>query len=347
VDEHRSARGSPESPCGQDGVRAAACPDPFGLGTSGLTAYATFARKIPPSRRPGSVAGVLRLGRHAFGDTDLLVMAIVNRTRDSFYDRGATYAEEEALERVRTVVAEGADIVDVGGVRAGHGPPVGVAEELDRVLPVVEAVRERHPRLVISVDTWRAEVAEQACAAGAHLINDTWAGHDPRLPEVAARYGAGLVCSHTGGARPRTLPFRVSYGTTPEGVVDAVLEALRTAAARAVAAGVDPGSVLLDPTHDFGKNTWHSLALTRHTPDLVGLGHPVLMALSRKDFVGETLDLPVTERLEGTLGATAVAAWLGASVFRTHDVAATRRVLDMVAALRGDRPPARALRGLA
>jgi dihydropteroate synthase len=155
------------------------------------------------------------------------------------------------------------------------------------------------------------------------------------------------VCSHTGGALPRTRPHRIAYGTTPEGVVDDVLTALRAAAARAVAAGVDPASVLVDPTHDFGKNTWHGLALVRRTEALVALGHPVLMALSRKDFVGETLDLPVEDRLEGTLAATAVAAWCGASVFRAHDVRATRRVLDMVASVRGDRPPAFAVRGLA
>ena len=111
--------------------------------------------------------------------------------------------------------------------------------------------------------------------------------------------------------------------------------------------GIDPASVLVDPTHDFGKNTWHSLHLVRRTEALVQLGFPVLMALSRKDFVGETLDLPAEERLEGTLAATAVAAWLGARVFRAHDVRATRRTLDMVASIRGDRPPARAVRGLA
>jgi dihydropteroate synthase len=155
------------------------------------------------------------------------------------------------------------------------------------------------------------------------------------------------VCSHTGGAVPRSLPHRVSYGDTPEAVVDDVVATLAASAARAVDAGVDPASVLVDPTHDFGKNTWHGLALLRRTSTLVALGHPVLMALSRKDFVGETLDLPVEERLEGTLAATAVAAWCGARVFRAHDVRATRRVLDMVASIRGDRPPAAVVRGLA
>ncbi|MGW2095947.1 dihydropteroate synthase, partial [Promicromonospora sukumoe] len=136
-------------------------------------------------------------------------------------------------------------------------------------------------------------------------------------------------------------------GDGRDGLVADVVATLRAAAERAVACGVPRESVLVDPTHDFGKNTWHSLHLLRRTGALAGLGFPLLMALSRKDFVGETLDLPPEERLEGTLAATAVAAWLGARVFRAHDVAATRRVLDLVAAVRDEAPPAAALRGLA
>ena len=294
---------------------------------------------------PGSCE--LRLGGQVFPPGRLLVMAIINRTPDSFYPAARQLADDVAADAVAAAVAGGADLVDVGGVKAGPGQDVDEAEELQRVVPFIERTRAAFPGLLISVDTWRAEVARQACLAGADLVNDTWAGHDPGLPEVAAELGAGLVCSHTGGAVPRTRPHRVSYGNHPEGVVDDVLAVLRAAADRAVAAGVDPASVLVDPTHDFGKNTWHGLALLRRTEDLVQLGHPVLMALSRKDFVGETLDLPVEERLEGTLAATAVAAWSGAKVFRTHDVRATRRVLDMVASIRGDRPPATAVRGLA
>jgi dihydropteroate synthase len=144
------------------------------------------------------------------------------------------------------------------------------------------------------------------------------------------------------------LPDDAPDGADPrDGVLLDVLATLRAAADRAVGLGVHPASVLVDPTHDFGKNTWHSLHLVRRTAALTALGHPVLVALSRKDFVGETLDLPPEERLEGTLAATAVAAWAGARVFRAHDVRATRRTVDMVAALRGDAPPARAVRGLA
>ena len=302
---------------------------------------------VPDRVDPPPPSGVLRLGGREFGPGRLLVMAIINRTPDSFYSRARQLGDDVAAEAVECAVAEGADLVDVGGVKAGPGRLVDEAEELHRVIPFVERMRAAHPGLLVSVDTWRAEVARRACAAGADLVNDTWAGHDPGLPEVAAQYGAGLVCSHTGGALPRTNPHRVRYGDTCEGVVDDVLATLRAAAARATAAGVDPAAVLLDPTHDFGKNTWHGLALVRRTADVVALGHPVLMALSRKDFVGETLDLPVGDRLEGTLAATAVAAWCGAKVFRAHDVAETRRTLDMVASLRGDRPPANAVRGLA
>lgn len=286
---------------------------------------------------------MLRLGSRTFGPADFAVMAIVNRTPDSFYDGGANVALTAALEAVDRAVEDGADLVDVGGVRAGYGAAVSVDEELERVLPVLTAVRDRFPQLVLSVDTWRAEVATRAVEAGADLVNDTWAGADPGLVDVAAATGAGLVCSHTGGLGPRTDPHRVTY----DDVVTDVIGTVTTAAEQAVAAGVRRDGILIDPTHDFGKNTRHSLELTRRLDELVATGWPVLVALSRKDFVGETLDLPPADRLEGTLAATAVSAWHGARVFRTHDVRATRRVLDMVASIRGDRPPTVGRRGLA
>lgn len=302
---------------------------------------------VPPAGVPLRLRGrVLCPGRAA-------VMAVVNRTPDSFWSGARAADDDAALAAVARAVADGADLVDIGGVRAGRGAEVGVDEELERVLPLVRTVRAEFPDLPVSVDTWRAEVAEEVLAAGADLVNDTWAGHDPRLVEVAARYGAGIVCSHTGGLPPRTDPWRPEYpvpdgydGPEEDGVVLDVLDTLAGAAARAVAAGVDPQAVLVDPTHDFGKTTWHSLHLTRSTERLVALGHPVLMALSRKDFVGESLDLPVAERLEGTLAATTLATWLGASVVRAHDVRATRRTVEMVAVLRADLPPARPRRGL-
>ncbi len=271
-----------------------------------------------------------------------LIMAIVNRTPDSFYDRGAAFADADAKERVRRVVDEGADIVDVGGVKAGPGAEVDAAEEAARVVPFIGWIAETFPDVVVSVDTWRADVAERALAAGARIVNDTWAGADPGLPEVAAAAGAGLVCSHTGGAVPRTRPYRVRYTD----VVGEVVREVTDAAERAVAAGVPRDGVLIDPTHDFGKNTHHGLALLRDVDQLVATGWPVLMALSNKDFVGETLGVDLHERVEGTLAATALAAARGARVFRVHEVAASRRVVDMVAAIAGTRPPARTVRGL-
>ena len=212
------------------------------------------------------------------------------------------------------------------------------------MIPLVGRVRARHPDLLISVDTWRAEVARAAADEGADLVNDTWAGHDPDAHGGRRRAGPRDRLLAHGRRAPahRPVPRRVPGGRGDDpldGVLDDVVRTVSAAAQRAVSLGIDPASVLVDPTHDFGKNTWHSLHLVRRTEALVALGFPVLMALSRKDFVGETLDLPAEERLEGTLAATAVAAWLGARVFRAHDVRATRRTLDMVATIRGDRPP--------
>lgn len=289
------------------------------------------------------MAGELRLGRRTFAPGEPVVMAIVNRTPDSFFDRGATFAPDAALRAATAAVDAGAEIIDIGGVKAGPGAEVTAAEEIDRTVATIAALRAALPEVVISIDTWRAEVAVEAVAAGADLINDTWAGADPALAEVAAATGAGLVCSHAGGLAPRTRLHRAGF----DDVVADVVETVTGLAERAASLGVRRDGILIDPAHDFGKNTRHSLEVTRRLGELVSTGWPVLVALSNKDFVGETLDLPLDQRLEGTLAATAVSAWLGARVFRAHQVRPTRRVLDMVAAIRGDRPPAVARRGLA
>jgi dihydropteroate synthase len=285
----------------------------------------------------------LRWGVRAFAPSDLAVMAIVNATPDSFFDKGRTFGTDAALARIDQVVDDGADIVDIGGIKAAPGGEVDAEEELARVLPVVEGARSRHPDLVLSVDTWRADVADVLCRAGADVINDAWGGVDPELAGVAARHGAGLVCTHAGRQTPRTRPHRVWY----DDVVAETSAYLVDLAERAVTAGARRDGIAIDPAHDFGKNSRHSLLLTRHTDGLVATGWPVLMAMSRKDFVGEVLDLLPDERLDGTLAATAVAAWLGARIFRAHDVVATKRVLMMVAAIRGDRDLAVGRRALA
>ena len=300
-----------------------------------------------PARVPAAPAA-LRLRGRTFDASHPAVMAIVNRTPDSFW-AGNRHADlRSAVAALDDAVALGADLVDVGGVRAGQeGPVVTVAEEVERVVPFLAAARERHPELVLSLDTWRSEVARAAAdEAGVDVVNDTWQGHDPDLVHVAAAVGAGYVVSHTGGLPPRTDPVGVTYPPEPLGVVEDALRTLREGAERAVAAGIPVERVLVDPTLDFGKTTAHSLTLLRHTEAVVALGYPVLQAMSRKDFVGETLDLPADDRLEGTLAATAVAAWLGATVFRAHDVRATRRVVDMVASIRGERPALLNVRGV-
>ncbi|MEJ5919434.1 MULTISPECIES: dihydropteroate synthase [unclassified Corynebacterium] len=269
-------------------------------------------------------------------------MAIVNRTPDSFYDRGATAAEKAALERIDDVVKQGADVIDIGGVKAGIGDYVSVAEEIDRVVPTIAAAREKYPDVYISVDTWRSEVAAAAIAAGANLVNDTWSGHDPELVEVAGQHRVGYVCSHTGGAKPRTNPYRVHY----DDVVADVIAETTALAERAVAAGVPESQVLIDPTHDFGKNTHHSLELLRRVDDLVATGWPVLMALSNKDFVGETVGRAVDQRVPGTFAATAWAAQRGVAMFRAHQVAGTVDVCRMISAIAGKEMPMRVSRGL-
>lgn len=290
------------------------------------------------------------------------VMAIINRTPDSFYDQGATFAFDAALERCREVVQAGATIVDVGGVKAGPGDAVGIQEEIDRVVPFIAAVREQLAEMApvaatggagggtagggtidISVDTWRPEVAEAAVQAGATLINDTWAGYEPELVEVAGAHKVGYVCSHTGGATPRTRPHRVHY----DDVVADVIRETTALAERAVACGVPEEKVFIDPTHDFGKNTFHGLEILRRIDEVVATGWPVLMALSNKDFIGETTGRPVGERVAGTLAATAWCAARGVAAFRVHEVAETIDVIRTTAAIQGTARPLDTTRGLA
>ncbi len=284
----------------------------------------------------------LQLGHVAFDDDETLMMAIVNRTPDSFFDKGATWAEDKAFERVAQVVHEGAEIVDIGGIKAAPGIDIDEAEEKARVVDFVARVRSSFPSLVISVDTWRATVGDAACEAGADLLNDAWGGADPELVDVAAQHDAAIVCTHTGGVTPRTRPYRIEY----DDVVRAAIDDTVAYAERALAAGVARESIVIDPAHDFGKNTFHSLELTRRLDEMVDTGWPVLVSLSNKDFVGESLDLPVGERLTGTLAATAVCALAGARIYRVHQVVETRQTVDMVSTIAGRRLPRRAIRGL-
>lgn len=265
------------------------------------------------------------------------VMAIVNRTPDSFYDRGRTYALDAAVAAALRAVEEGADWVDVGGVPfSPHTPQVPAAEELERVLPVVEAIRDASD-VVISVDTPRPEVAARCIEAGADVVNDTYGLREEGMVEVVARTGAGVVVAHSLAAPHVHLP-RPRY----EDVVAEVVSFLTERVDQAVAGGVRPEQIVVDPGHDLNKHTGHSLELVRRLDEVVALGHPTLVALSRKDFVGETLGREREDRLPGTLAATALCVAAGARIVRTHDVAATVDAVRMVEAVLGLREPVQA-----
>jgi dihydropteroate synthase len=285
-----------------------------------------------------STPGTLRLRDREWPPGAFAIMAVVNRTPDSFFDQGATFGFDAALAAAHRAVSAGAEIIDIGGVKAAPGEDVTAAQEIDRVAGLVAALRQSHPGIVISVDTWRFEVAEAAAQAGADLLNDTWGGVDPRLAGVAAAHGIGLVCAHAGLMAPRTGPHRPAFADVMQDVITTVT----ALAERAAAAGVAREAILVDPAHDFGKTTWHSLEITRRLGELCGTGWPVLVALSNKDFVGESLGLPTGERGEGTMAALAISAWQGARVFRVHDVAAARRTLDVVSGVRAAVAQARA-----
>lgn len=276
------------------------------------------------------------IGSRSFDfDRQVAVMAIVNRTPDSFHDAGRTFALDRAVEAVRAAAAGGADWVDIGGVPFGlHAGEIGEAEELDRVLPVVQAVSDASD-VVISVDSYRPEVARQAVAAGAHVVNDTSGLYHPELADVVAETGATVVITHSLARPPRTPVVRPTYGD----VVGEVGAFLRGRVEFALSRGVRDEQIIIDPGHDLNKNTYHSLELTRRLAEIAGIGYPLLVALSHKDFIGESLDAPQHERLEGTIAANTAAILGGARIIRVHDVAAAVRTVRMTEAILGWRAP--------
>jgi dihydropteroate synthase len=275
-------------------------------------------------------------------DREVAVMAIVNRTPDSFYDRGRTFALDAAVDHALGQVADGADILDVGGVKAGPGEDVDEAEELDRILPFVTAFRAQSDA-VLSIDTFRPAVARAALEAGADIINDTSGLADPDLARVVADVPhAGLVLMHSGG-QSRTRPYRNHY--LPDATT-AIRDVLAGLAAQAQDAGVAADKLIIDPGHDFRKNTLQSLEVTRRLDELAALGFPVLVALSNKDFIGESLDLPIDQRVDASIGAAIVSILHGARLVRVHETLPTKRAVMMAEVILGWRAPARAWRGL-
>ncbi len=277
---------------------------------------------------------VRTLGRRRFDfDRQVAVMAIVNRTPDSFFDQGATFALDRAVDAALAAAEAGADWVDIGGAKFAPGPEIPAAEELDRVLPVVEAVSARSD-VVISVDTFRADVAAACIAAGAHVVNDTTGLSDPELAGVVAASGASLVITHSLAA-PRT-PYPHPHYDDIAGEVRAFLE---QRVERAVAAGVGEDRLFVDPGHDLNKNTVQSLELTRRMAEITAIGLPTLAAVSNKDFIGETLGVAKSERLEGSIVAATACVMLGARVVRMHDVRAAVASMRMLEGILGFRDP--------
>jgi dihydropteroate synthase len=290
---------------------------------------------LPPLREP-----VRRIGARTFDfSRQVAVMAVVNRTPDSFYDKGRTFGLDAAVAACVQAADAGADWVDIGGVPFAPGPALPPEDEIARVVPVVEAVRAASD-VVISVDTFDGRVARAALAAGADVINDTTGLHDPELLRAVAESDASLVVTHSlaapRGAGPRTQFARPSY----DDVVGDVVAFLADRVAYALAGGVASDRLIIDPGHDLNKNTPQSLELTRRLSEIAELGYPVLAAVSNKDFVGETLDAARGDRVEGSLAAAVVAIMEGARIVRMHNVRESVAAVRMTEAILGWRAPA-------
>jgi dihydropteroate synthase len=276
-----------------------------------------------------------RIGPRTFDfSREVAVMAIVNRTPDSFFDKGSTFELDRAVNAAIAAAKDGADLVDVGGVPFGPGPPVSPHEEIDRVVPLVEAIHAVSD-VVISVDTHSADVAQRCIEAGASVINDTSGLYDPDMARIVADSTATLVLAHS-VAPPRSETPCPNYAD----VTAEVVAFLRDRIERAVVAGVPAERLIIDPGHDLDKNTWHSLELTRRLGEIVAIGLPTLVAVSNKDFIGEALGREQGDRLAGSLAAAVICIIKGARIVRMHDVPAAVAAVRMTEAVLGFREPA-------
>lgn len=277
---------------------------------------------------------------HRFGprtidfSRQVALMAIINRTPDSFYDGGATFALDAAVSASLAAVGDGADWVDVGGVPFAPGPALSADEEADRVVPVIAAIAAASD-VIISVDTFLPEVAARSIAAGANAINDTTGLSNPEIASVVAEAGAHLVITHSLAA-PRTVYPRPHY----DDVVTEVAAFLSSRVDLALSLGVPAEKIIIDPGHDLNKNTLHTLEITRRFNEIAALGFPALAAVSNKDFIGESLDQAKEDRLEGSIASGVICILGGARVLRMHNVAAAHSAVRMTEAVMGWREPA-------
>jgi dihydropteroate synthase len=270
----------------------------------------------------------LSMGERTFDvSSRALVMGILNRTRDSFYEPAATFDLDQLYARAEQLVLDGADLFDIGGVKAGPGDEVSEAEELERVVPVVRELVARFD-LPVSIDTWRASVAQACFAEGACIGNDISGFADPQYLKVASAAGATVVATHIRLA-PRVADPHPEYDDVTKTVIDFLVERRD----RALSAGIDRTRIILDAGLDLGKTAAQSLQLLRDSAQLASLGLPLLLSASNKTFLGVMFDLPVTQRREPSLAATALGIATGCRVLRVHDVVGTVRVRDALSRL--------------
>ena len=286
---------------------------------------------LPPLRDP-----VRTIGRRTFDlDHEIVVMAIVNRTQDSFFDQGRTFTLDHAVAAALDAAEAGAGWVDIGGVPfSPDAAEVTAAEEIDRVVPVVERVTATSD-IVVSVDTYRAEVAARSIAAGASVINDTTGLRDPELADVVAAQETTMVITHS-LALPRQHHPRPYY----DDVVSEIKALLAERVQLAVDHGVPESRIVIDPGHDLNKNTLHTLDVTRRLAEIADLGLPVLAAVSNKDFIGEATGLPMSDRMPPSIAVAAICVINGARILRMHDVTASVAAARMIEAVMGFRQPA-------
>jgi dihydropteroate synthase len=288
-------------------------------------------------------SSLLKVGNYTFHwGSRTYVMGILNITPDSFSGDGILSRRDTlqaVVEQARDFLANGADVLDVGGESTRPGSqPVSAAEETERVLPVIEAIAHEFPEAIISIDTYKAKVAEAALRAGAHILNDVWGLRaDPALASVAASSGVPVVLMHN-RSNPASVEVRAQLGnayigSTYENLVEDVKRELLFSVDLAVKAGIEASRIILDPGIGFGKTREHNLELINQLDEIRALGFPVLLGSSRKSFIGFTLDLPADQRTEGTAATVAVGITRGADIIRVHDVKEMARVAKMTDAI--------------
>ncbi len=273
----------------------------------------------------------LIIGKQKFNlDKDVLIMGILNVTPDSFYDGGYYFEKKKAYKRVESIVSEGAHIIDIGGMSTRPGSlPVDIDEEIKRIIPVIEYVSKNH-NILISADTYRSEVARRAIASGAHIINDiSGLSMDTGMAEVVGKNNVSLVIMHIKGT-PENMQKNPEY----ENVIDEIYDYLENRANTAVKSGIKPGKIIVDPGIGFGKTTEHNLKILNKIREFKMLGYPVLIGTSRKSFIGNILDLPVEERLEGSLAASVCSVIGGVNILRVHDIKETIRAVRIAKSIR-------------